>query len=44
MSRKDKVKKILKKGISLSGAIMRTLIGMSAIVLAFFSLKKKKTK
>jgi len=38
----NKVKKILKKGILLSGAIVRSLIGIGATVLLFFSLKRKK--
>jgi hypothetical protein len=42
MIRKYRIKKILKKGVSISGAIMRTLAGISAMALLFFSLKKKK--
>jgi hypothetical protein len=42
MSRKDRIKNILKKGIILSGFIMRSLIGIGATALLFFSLKKKK--
>jgi hypothetical protein len=42
MSNTNKVKKILKKGIILSGAITRFLIGTGAVVLLFFSLRRKK--
>jgi hypothetical protein len=44
MSRKDRIKNIFKKGASISGAIMRSLIGIGATALLFFSLKKKKRK
>jgi len=42
MGSKNKVKKILKKGILVSGAIARSLIGIGATVLFFFSLRRKK--
>jgi hypothetical protein len=38
----NKAKRILKKGILLSGAIARFLIGIGATVLLFFSLRRKK--
>jgi hypothetical protein len=38
----NKVKKILGKGILVSGAIARSLIGIGATVLLFFTVKKKK--
>lgn len=44
MINKNKIKNILKKGITTTGAIMRSLVGISAMVLVFFSLKKKKKK
>jgi hypothetical protein len=36
--------KVLKKGIVIAGAVMRSLIGIGATVLLFFGLKKKKVK
>jgi hypothetical protein len=36
--------KVLKKGIVIAGAVMRTLIGIGATALLFFGLKKKKSK
>ena len=42
MIRKDRIKKILKKGITLSGLIMRSLVGIGATALLFLSLKKEK--
>jgi hypothetical protein len=42
MDYKERVKKIVKKGISISGALTRTLIGMGAAILVFFSFKNKK--
>jgi hypothetical protein len=42
MGSKNKVKKIVKKGILVSGAIVRSLIGIGATVLLFFALKRKK--
>jgi hypothetical protein len=42
MGSKNKVKKIVKKGILVSGAIARSLIGIGATVLLFFALKRKK--
>ncbi len=36
--------KIIKKGLMFSGAIARTLIGVSAAALLIFSIKKKKPK
>lgn len=44
MDSKNKVKKILKKGILISGAIARSLIGIGATLLLFCALKKKKVK
>ena len=35
---------ILKKGIIISGAVARSLIGIGAAALAFLALKKKKPK
>jgi hypothetical protein len=35
-------KKILKKAIMVSGAIVRTLVGIGASALLFFAFKKKK--
>jgi len=35
---------ILKKGIMISGAVVRSLIGIGATALAYFALKKKKPK
>jgi hypothetical protein len=40
----SRMKRILKKGILISGALARAFIGVSAIVLLFCSLKKKKAK
>jgi len=40
----DRVKKIVKKGISISGALTRTLIGMGTTILVFLSFKNKKAK
>jgi hypothetical protein len=42
MGSKNKVKKVVKKGILVSGAIVRSLIGIGATVLLFFALKRKK--
>jgi len=42
MDYKKRVKKIVKKGISISGALARTLIGMGATILIFLSFKNKK--
>jgi hypothetical protein len=36
--------KVLKKGIMIAGAIMRSLIGIGASALLVLGLKKKKTK
>jgi len=36
--------KVLKKGIMIAGAIMRSLIGIGATALLVLGLKKKKTK
>ena len=36
--------KVLKKGIIIAGAIMRSLIGIGAAALLVIGLKKKKTK
>ena len=36
--------KVLKKGIIIAGAIMRSLIGIGATALLVLGLKKKKTK
>ncbi|MGQ9571142.1 MAG: hypothetical protein ACUVUQ_09970 [Thermodesulfovibrionales bacterium] len=38
----NKIKDIVKKVIMFAGAITRTLVGISAIVMISFSLKKKK--
>jgi hypothetical protein len=38
----NKVKKILTKGILVSGVILRSLIGIGATVLLFCALKRKK--
>jgi len=35
---------VLKKGVMLSGVVVRSLIGIGATALAFFALKKKKPK
>jgi hypothetical protein len=42
MGSKNKVKRVVKKGILVSGAIVRSLIGIGATVLLFFALKRKK--
>jgi hypothetical protein len=42
MGSKNKVKNILKKGILVSGAITRSLIGIGTAVLLFFALKRKR--
>jgi hypothetical protein len=39
-----KIKRILKKGILISGVLTRVFIGVSAIVLLLCPLKKKKAK
>jgi hypothetical protein len=44
MSYRETAKKILKSGISISGAVARSVIGIGAAVLLLFSLKKKKAK
>lgn len=44
MTYKDNCMKILKKGVVISGAIVRSFIGIGATVLLFFTLKKKKSK
>ncbi len=36
--------KILKRSILISGVVARSVIGIGAIVLLFFALKKKKAK
>jgi len=36
--------KMLKKGILISGAIVRSILGIGATVLLFLSLKKRRTK
>jgi hypothetical protein len=36
--------KVLKKGIMIAGAVMRSLIGIGASTLLVLGLKKKKTK
>jgi hypothetical protein len=36
--------KVLKKGIMIAGAVMRSLIGIGATALLVLGLKKKKTK
>jgi len=38
----NKVKRILKKGILVSGVVMRSLIGIGATVLLLCALKRKK--
>jgi len=43
MDYKKRVKKIVKKGISISGALASTLIGMGTTILIFLSFKNKKT-
>jgi hypothetical protein len=40
----SRMKRILKKGILVSGALVRVLIGAGATVLLLCSLKKKKAK
>jgi len=40
----SRMKRVLKKGILISGALARALIGVSATVLLLFSLKRKKGK
>jgi hypothetical protein len=35
---------MLKKGILISGAIVRSIVGIGATALLFFGLKKKKAK
>jgi hypothetical protein len=40
----SRIKRILKKGILISGALTRVFIGVGATVLLFCSLKKKKEK
>jgi len=35
---------VLKKGVMISGAVVRSLIGIGAAALAFLALKKKKPK
>jgi len=35
---------VLKKGVMISGAVVRSLIGIGATALAFLALKKKKPK
>ena len=35
---------VLKKGIMISGAVVRSMIGIGAAALAFLALKKKKPK
>jgi len=35
---------VLKKGVMVSGAVVRSLIGIGAAALAFFALKKKNPK
>jgi len=42
MSDRNRIKNILKKGVSISGVIMRSLIGIGATALLLVSLKKKK--
>jgi len=44
MGNADRIKRILKKGILISGALARVFIGVGATVLLFCSLKKKKAK
>ncbi len=44
MEFKIKGKRILKKAITVSGAIARTAIGIGASALLFLALKKKKKK
>ena len=40
----NKLTKILKKGIVISGLVARTLIGVGAAALLFLGVKKKKSK
>jgi hypothetical protein len=40
----SKIRRILGKGILISGALARVFIGVGATVLLFCSLKKKKAK
>ena len=40
----NKLTKIFKKGIVLSGVVARTLIGVGAAALLFLGVKKKKPK
>jgi hypothetical protein len=40
----NKLTKILKKGIVISGVVARTLIGVGAAALLFLGIKKKKSK
>jgi len=35
---------VLKKGITISGAVARSVVGLGATVLLFFAFRKKKTK
>jgi hypothetical protein len=40
----NKLTRIFKKGIVISGVVARTLIGAGAAALLFFGVKKNKTK
>lgn len=42
MKNKDRMKNIVKKGIMFAGAISRSLFGIGAIALIFFSIKKRR--
>ena len=42
MGNADRIKRILKKGILISGALARVFIGVSATVLLFCSFKRRK--
>jgi len=44
MGNADRIKRILKKGILVSGALARVFIGVSATVLLFCSFKRRKKK
>jgi hypothetical protein len=44
LKKRKSIANILKKGISITGAVARSVVGLGATVLLFLAFKKKKSK
>jgi hypothetical protein len=44
LKNRKNIANMLKKGISITGAVARTVVGLGATVLLFLAFKKKKSK